>query len=87
MEEEDTDKEQTAKKRLTAIGKRMTKILGGDSDNQQQHEKTKLTDLESAQEKPKKDVDHAGSPVEAEADVKRKTLLKRLTLKTKSIVA
>lgn len=65
----------------------MTKIFGGgDSPSQQKMGSKENDDLENAWEELKEDTKWTGSPVEAEADVKRKTLLKRLTLKTKSVV-
>ncbi|KAJ9116111.1 hypothetical protein QFC20_000788 [Naganishia adeliensis] len=79
--------EEKAKKRLTMIGKRMTKIFGaGDTSSQQKDGSKENDDREYAWEELKEDAKRTDSPVEVEADAKRKTLLKRLTLKTKSVV-
>lgn len=79
--------EEKAKKRLTMIGKRMTKIFGGgDTSSQQKDGSKENDDRENAWEELKEDAKRTDSPVEVEADAKRKTLLKRLTLKTKSVV-
>lgn len=85
-EEKEVPEEKT-KKRPTTIGKRMTKIFrGGDSPSQRKTGSKENDDLENAWGELKEDTMRTGSPVEVEADAKRKTLLKRLTLKTKAVV-
>lgn len=74
--------EDKAKKRLTSIGKRMTKIFGGGDLESQTGAGSRAEDLENAWEELKNDPKRSESPSKVGSEAKRKTLLKRLTMKT-----